>query len=221
MLMSNKIIPVNFQGYEISFNNDGWINATEAAKRFDKRPNDWLALQSTENYLSALAKALNISVTGKTGNGLVKTKIGGNSQGTWLHPKLAVAFARWLSDEFAVWCDMQIDNLIRNGKDWKTSRRESALGYRAMSDAVLLVRQALGKEVKPYHFMNEAKLINGIMTGIYEGRDRDQLSREELDLVILLENRNSILIAMGHSYDQRKKELIAFLAQLTIKYIAA
>lgn len=219
--MSNKIIPVNFQGYEISFNNDGWINATEAAKRFDKRPNDWLALQSTENYLSALAKALNISVTGKTGNGLVKTKIGGNSQGTWLHPKLAVAFARWLSDEFAVWCDMQIDNLIRNGKDWKTSRRESALGYRAMSDAVLLVRQALGKEVKPYHFMNEAKLINGIMTGIYEGRDRDQLSREELDLVILLENRNSILIAMGHSYDQRKKELIAFLAQLTIKYIAA
>lgn len=34
--------------------------------------------------------------------------------GTWLHPKLAVAFARWLSDEFAVWCDLTLDNHIRS-----------------------------------------------------------------------------------------------------------
>lgn len=116
---------------------------------------------------------------------------------------------------------MQIDSLLRNGKQWKESRRESALGYRAMSDAVLLVRQALGKEVKRHHFMNEARLINGIMTGIYKGRDRDQLSREELDLVRLLEDRNAFLIAREHTYEQRKKELTAFLAQLTMKLIAA
>lgn len=218
----SKVIPVNFQGYEISFNNDGWINATDAAERFGKRPAKWLELSSTKNYIAALANILDGEAdVRKKDFGLVKAKKGGNNQGTWLHPKLAVAFARWLSDEFAVWCDMQIDNLIRNGKDWKISRRESALGYRSMSDAVSLVRQALGKEIKPHHFINEARLINGIMTGVYKGRDRDQLSREELDLVILLENRNSILIAMGHSYDQRKKELIVFLAQLTIKHIAA
>lgn len=33
--------------------------------------------------------------------------------GTWLHPKLAVAFARWLDDDFAVWCDLHIDALLR------------------------------------------------------------------------------------------------------------
>jgi hypothetical protein len=46
--------------------------------------------------------------------GLVVTKRGSaaNGGGTWLHPKLAVAFARWLSPEFAVWCDLQIDALI-------------------------------------------------------------------------------------------------------------
>lgn len=214
--MSNKIIPANFQGYEISFNNDGWINATQVANHFGKRLDKWLATNETDEYVSSLMKYSN---TPKKGD-LIKTKRG-NQGGTWLHPKLAVFFARWLSPDFAVWCDMQIDNLIRNGKDWKTSRRESALGYRAMSDAVLLVRQALGKEVKPYHFMNEAKLINGIMTGIYEGRDRDQLNREELDLVILLENRNAFLIAREHTYDQRKKMLTAFLAQLTMKFIAA
>ncbi|QUJ04616.1 KilA-N domain-containing protein [Salmonella enterica subsp. enterica] len=32
--------------------------------------------------------------------------------GTWLHPKLAVRFARWLHD-FEIRCDEQIDAMIR------------------------------------------------------------------------------------------------------------
>lgn len=34
------------------------------------------------------------------------------SQGTWLHPKLAVDFARWLDPRFAVWCDEQIEHIL-------------------------------------------------------------------------------------------------------------
>lgn len=113
-----NIIKQDFQGYGVSFNNDGWINATEAAKRFNKRPVDWLALPTTKSYLFVLAKALNINPdVRKSHFGLVRAVKGGNNknnQGTWLHPKLAVAFARWLSDEFAVWCDITIDNLIRS-----------------------------------------------------------------------------------------------------------
>lgn len=44
----------------------------------------------------------------------MRTQRGGRSPGTWLHPKMAVAFARWLSDDFGVWCDLQIDAIIRN-----------------------------------------------------------------------------------------------------------
>ncbi|WP_289814208.1 KilA-N domain-containing protein [Escherichia coli] len=33
--------------------------------------------------------------------------------GTWLHPKLSVAFARWCDARFAVWCDLHIDSLLR------------------------------------------------------------------------------------------------------------
>ncbi|MEF6041736.1 KilA-N domain-containing protein, partial [Escherichia coli] len=33
--------------------------------------------------------------------------------GTWLHPKLAVRFARWLSVDFEIWCDEQIDAIIQ------------------------------------------------------------------------------------------------------------
>jgi hypothetical protein len=29
------------------------------------------------------------------------------------HPKLAVVFARWLDVQFSVWCDLQIDKLLR------------------------------------------------------------------------------------------------------------
>lgn len=51
-------------------------------------------------------------------NQLVIVKKGNSknfTQGTWLHPKLAIHFARWLDPKFAVWCDEQIEALL-NGK---------------------------------------------------------------------------------------------------------
>lgn len=33
--------------------------------------------------------------------------------GTWLHPKLGIAFARWLDPFFALWCDEQIESILR------------------------------------------------------------------------------------------------------------
>lgn len=36
-------------------------------------------------------------------------------RGTWLHPKLAIVFARWLDEEFAIWCDEMIAELLANG----------------------------------------------------------------------------------------------------------
>lgn len=109
--MSN-IIPFPYQGQLVRFNSDGWINATDVAKRFGKRPNDWLSLPSTADYIDALKRHL-FSDTGKSGNDqLIVSRRGGRDQGTWLHPKLAVAFARWLDVDFAVWCDLQIDALL-------------------------------------------------------------------------------------------------------------
>lgn len=103
----SKILKYNFDGQLYSFKLDGWFNATEAAERFGKLPNEWLRLPSTESYLAAFQR--------KYGNiPHLKTKRG-MSGGTWLHPKLAVRFAQWLSDDFAVWCDEQIDSIIRNG----------------------------------------------------------------------------------------------------------
>ena len=119
--MRPNIIKIDFQGQPQSFKTDGWFNATEAAKRFGRRPAHWLGLPGTATYITALVKALGFDagksdIKSSKGYGeLVRTsKIRGQS-GTWLHPKMAVAFARWLSDDFGVWCDLQIDAIVRNG----------------------------------------------------------------------------------------------------------
>jgi hypothetical protein len=109
----------------VNFTNDAWFNATSIAKHYNKRPNDWLSLESTKEYIKALHTALfpEIALPEKMvtkQNQLVKTKTGGlaDQQGSWFHTKLAVAFARWLDVKFSIWCDMQIDKLLhpkRNG----------------------------------------------------------------------------------------------------------
>lgn len=33
--------------------------------------------------------------------------------GTWMHPKLAIRFAQWLDTDFCIWCDEQIESILR------------------------------------------------------------------------------------------------------------
>lgn len=114
--MSN-IVKFDFEGRLYSFNTDGWFNATEAAKRYGKRLDHWLGTAETLEYIRALDEALtgkHSQISNTRENGYLRTRRGQNG-GTWMHPKLAVAFARWLSAKFGVWCDLQIDSIIRNG----------------------------------------------------------------------------------------------------------
>ncbi|MGY2183268.1 KilA-N domain-containing protein [Pseudomonas agarici] len=105
---ASNVIPFHYQGQAVRFNSDGWVNATEIAKRESRRLDKWLATQETQEYISALGRHLN---TPKKGD-LISSQRGRNG-GTWLHPKLAVSFARWISPDFAVWCDLHIDALLR------------------------------------------------------------------------------------------------------------
>jgi len=48
---------------------------------------------------------------------LIESKVGGSleSTGTWGHPKVAIRFAQWCSDSFAVQVDCWIDELMTTG----------------------------------------------------------------------------------------------------------
>ncbi|QHG64360.1 KilA-N domain-containing protein [Pseudomonas putida] len=110
--MNNNVIPFHYAGQAVRFNSDGWINATDVAKRFGKRPAKWLELPSTKSYMAALIRHLCIDVRNSDIKLVEASRVRGKA-GTWLHPKLAVAFARWLDDDFAVWADLHIDALLR------------------------------------------------------------------------------------------------------------
>jgi hypothetical protein len=111
------LIVAEYDGKAYNFQADGWFNATLAASRYEKkRPAEWLRLPETKRYLDALC---NRSKVGKSH--FVKTHRGGNAKepgfaGTWLHPKLAVRFSQWLDIDFAIWCDEQIDEILRGSK---------------------------------------------------------------------------------------------------------
>ena len=110
---------------------DVWVNATEMAKGFGKKPYEWLRLPSTKEYIAALeedfqtaGKSLTASYDGdKSSAGksltasydLIRTEVGGSHSGTWMHEDVAIEFARWLSPKFSIACNRIIKMLFREG----------------------------------------------------------------------------------------------------------
>ena len=207
-----KLIKADFDGHAMQFNDAGWFNATAAADKFGKRVQHWLDNKETQEYIeklnSRLSGDLNTDATG-----IISTKKGRNG-GTWLHPKLAVAFARWLSVDFSIWCDEQIDKIIhgeRESIDWGMMRHASKSSNKVANEILQMVRNEQGKETKHFHYANEAKLVNYALTGKFEPIDSDSLSAEDLDLLASLENRNSVLI--GREVDREtRKEILCQMA---------
>ena len=103
-----------YNGSDITFNSGQavMVNATQMAKPFGKRPAKWLELPSTKEFLSKLSEVRKSDIT------FVHTAKGNSqqfAQGTWMHEDVALEFARWLSPEFAIWCNDRIKELLRHG----------------------------------------------------------------------------------------------------------
>ncbi len=81
---------------------DGYADATAMCQANGKLWADYQRLGRTTDYIQALAAA-----TGLPADQLVLSVKGGPAhlQGTWIHPRLAVDLARWISPAFAVWMD--------------------------------------------------------------------------------------------------------------------
>jgi hypothetical protein len=92
---------------------DGYVNATAMCKAFGKEFKHYNELDTTKRFVQALSARSEIPTWD-----IIITKRGGEShlKGTWIHPKLAIHLAQYLSPEFAVTVSIWIDDWI-NGKN--------------------------------------------------------------------------------------------------------
>lgn len=111
--MSNLTIR-EFNGQTIRVRkSDRYVCLTDMAKASGKLFADWKRLKTSESYLQTLSSIMGIPIIQ-----LIEVKVGnlGELSGTWGHPKVALRFAQWCSDEFAVQVDCWIDELLTTGK---------------------------------------------------------------------------------------------------------
>jgi hypothetical protein len=114
-----ELIPHRAQGAIIYQRpEDGFINATVMCQAAGKRWNDYSVLSTTRPFLDALSAETGIPVSG-----VVHTQKGGDvrTQGTWVHPQVAINLGQWCSPEFAVKVSQWV-------YDWMTGRGTPARG---------------------------------------------------------------------------------------------
>jgi hypothetical protein len=88
------------------------VNLTKIAKAVGKDVAQWRRLEKTKQFLDAYQRKnsdmQNPHITIHKGNT-------GDEQGTWVHRKIAIKFAEWISPDFEVWCNEALDELFQKG----------------------------------------------------------------------------------------------------------
>lgn len=185
-----------------------FFNATQMAKAFDKRPDDFWKQSQNQEYLSAL-----ITLCGGNKESYVITRRGRKYGGTWLHNDLGLAFARWLSPLFAVKLDLWAKERLATEQEWRQNRLAARTGYAPMTSAIAEAHDP----AKFYHFSSEADMINKIVTGLSAKKFkkqnevddvRDALPASQLGWLDRLQRINTGLIEVGMDYKVRKAMLI-------------
>ena len=104
----NSLQNFDYNGQLIQRRADGFVNLTQMCQANGKRLDHFLKANKTKGYIDALTQSLQM--------GVLDSDRGGNHSGTWGHPSLAINLARWISPQFAVWCDAHIFNLMTTGQ---------------------------------------------------------------------------------------------------------
>lgn len=105
----------------------------------------------------------------------------------------------------------------RTEPQWQLIRDETKVGFKWMNETLQETRAAIGKATQAFHFSNEARMINAVLTGKHGTLDRNSLSASDLVLMAELQRINAILIGQNLTYKDRQ----AILMDRATKKIAA
>jgi len=101
------------------------VNATEMAKIFNKRVENFTRIETTEAFINECLKNANKRFLGiENVHDLIVSK---QKSGTWMHRILALKFAAWLSPAFELWVYVTIDKILFDyHRELEESLRKSA-----------------------------------------------------------------------------------------------
>jgi hypothetical protein len=183
---------------------DGYIHATALAQAYEKATGtrkdarDWLLTERAKAYIERLSAKTGIPVLE-----LIKVKKGGDKSGTWIHPKLSVPFATWLSIEFEMMVSEWVD-------EWLTSYSPTQL--EADLDRVLVrdelknkKRLELTKQIKA--FLESA---GRYQPGSFSTKQAFWKAHDKLNIVITGETASEMLDRLKNELGREvnEKELI-------------
>jgi predicted thioredoxin/glutaredoxin len=165
-------------------------NATNPEKK--KLIQNFKSLKETKEYIEQLKKEgienPYFSKGGRFSDGI-----------TWMHPKLFIDFAMWLSVEFkSKVIDMVLDGLIK-------TRHDAGDYYKEMC-ATIMESYIDKNGCKPpaLIYSNEANMLKQIAN---LDIDRNEMTEKDLSRLTMLQKVNSTLIKKNIGVDSRKKHL--------------
>lgn len=136
-----------------------------------KRPTDWLALASTKEFVACVDASFN---AGKSG---IETIRGGRQPGTWAHWQIALAYAKYLSPEFHMWCN----TVVRDRMEGRTSVQPFELNADVRSAIGGIVKSVVHKELAEALAMILPQMVTAAIAGqthiLRQGKTAGQIWR--------------------------------------------
>jgi hypothetical protein len=195
--MKTNVIMIRNDERFLQRTKDGYFNANELLKNWNEKSNEKKQLgnfkknTSTRDFIEQLKKE-------GIENPIISSR--GINGATWLHPKLFIDFAMWVSVEFkSKVIDYVLDGLIN-------SRHDAGDFYNEMC-ATILDKYIEHKGTKPPAtiYINEANTIKKILS--LNGKNRNEMTEKDLNNITQLQKMNSLLISKNVGKDSRVKRL--------------
>lgn len=127
---------------------DGYINATALSKAYKlatqhrRDVSEWLSNKRTQETLEHLSSKTGIPVIELYQAFQGSPETGG---GTWIHPRLAIRFGIWLSDEFGYLVEEWVEQWLTTGQSPINNESLTATITPALEQALMPINQQLSE----------------------------------------------------------------------------
>lgn len=175
------------------------------------KPSYWLSNQLTKELIAEISSDGGIPLS------VVR---GGLNQGTYVCKELVYAYAMWINAKFHLHVIRTFDEVIQQDYQRQRLRELAKVEYKPMTDAIKFEKEHQGKDVKYFHFSNEADLINRIALGMTSAKFkvfhkigktesiRDYLTPCQIKCITDLQRANTAFIQLGMEFEERKLKLM-------------